>query len=375
LSLSLEELNPTWPGLIHGLQLTWDVGGTIDAQILGLGGITPVLPDYSTLKIEAAGIFQLPDGVAQVSLRLNKQKLTGQVKYNGQTRRLNGRINAQGEATFSVAGFPGNLRVAVSRVQSDEGEAVGEPYFEIAIGDGFSGPLWPFAATGRANSRFVMAGWKLTSLLLGDEAAALRGFATLQASAKGVLRVVGRSADGQPFTASARAVRNQQDELLSLPLLVRRASDGADISGELSLKDQPAEDGWHVSGSLRQRVTGAEQSSMEVFGLRWERPASGTNPLSRSASSADVTVAIDDLTRSSSWPAANRLKDSAFGLQLSVSPVKGSFAGKLMSGDLEGKLLGVLFQDEVEVEGTARRGTGVLVRKGGGVSPVVIALE
>jgi hypothetical protein len=137
---------------------------------------------------------------------------------------------------------------------------------------------------------------------------------------------------------------------------------------------EPADEDFYVDGALRLRLPQGQESAVALFGLRWERPLSGRNALDRSAVAAPFNLSVGNESRTLIWPLSNRVKDPESGLQLSASRASGSLSGRSKNPSFSGRIQGVLFNDDVEIDGAVFRGFGMLIPKSGAVSGIRISL-
>ncbi len=307
-------------------------------------------------------------GVAQVSLRINRGLLTGQLRAGGKTARFAGPLSGDGEASFDLPAWVGaDLAVAVSWVGPAEGGAA-ESYVEARLGDDSSAPLWPLAVASGSAETFALAGWKFTALAANESE--VHGFATLSVSPKGVMRWAGRFEDGRLVTGTTRVVRRLPEGISAVPLRLRLPAGADEASGVLDLSGQP-EDGLHVAGQLER-----DGLVSFIYGMRWEPPARRrTNLLDRTAGEADFSISIGASSFGPLvWPASNRVSAPEIGLTMSARAGIGSFAGRVNAEEAKGKFRGVLFQEPLAFGGDVWGGAGLL-RQAGGEPPAAVIIR
>lgn len=314
--------------------------------------------DYTTVGGTFLGNMALGERRGQLSVSVSKGQLTGQLRLDGRTVPVRGKLSAEGRLTVNLPAWVGSQLLL--NVDGEQGEEV----ILARVDTGAEVTLLPVDVTGKGNDRFAMDGWRFNQAMVSG--ANFGGFASANATASGVLRFTGRLADGRPFTASARAVRDPLDDILMLPVLTRLAKGAGEIWGDLLLTQAPT-DGLHLSGQLMVRLPlNGPTQELNVHGMRWE-PKSRVNLMNPGAIvpvGIEASVAGQEAV-TLGWPLSNRLANQLLGWQITGNSVTGAFSGRIKNTQVNGTLGGVLFPGDINLGelGTAVRGVGLFTTK------------
>jgi len=310
---------------------------------------------YSSLSASFIGNITSGDRQGQLTINVNKGKVSGLLLIGGKTAAILGKLDNDGKLAVTLPSWAG-LALQASVAGSSGNESI-----TAQIDGGAQALLRMVDSTGKGKDSFSMKGWQFNQVMMNSDSL-LGGFASASANGSGVLRFAGRLGDGRPFTASARAVRDPQGGSLILPVLTRLGKNAGEIWGDLLLTQDLA-DGRHLSGQMMVRRTSDGQvEDFEVHGRRWE-PKSKVNLISGSADRAGTTPvevwigARDGIQ--ALWPYANQVVNKAAGLKLTAKGGDGSFSGSLKGA---GKFSGALFAEDIELPGYTEsvRGVGVM---------------
>jgi hypothetical protein len=312
-----------------------------------------------------------------LALTLSKGKFSGTLIIGGEKTAVHGAFDAAGRAEVALP------KSGILITMLVEGTA-DFPFISTELRNRekfFAFGLLPSAAVVGNIADFTFDGFTFNALLPAYTETFGHGFVTAKAGKDGSFKIAGTLADGTKFTASARALADDQDPgRWILPLTASLTSVKGLISGSTYLAEV-VEDGveqwtgelaWARPANPKAKIfPGGVAARVGVLGTAWQRDK-GANLMSGIVDhSMPFVLSADEEEHAGTWPASNKpeFETSDKNLKLGAKAT-GHLAGSVPAV-IDGKSSGLRFSGlllgdplAMQPEGPALRGGGFLLRDG-----------